>query len=141
MTANPILTPNADPLRELAAALNRHAARGEEPDLELGGIAGALVGCAADVDRHYARLAERARAEHAEALRLDRTRPTSWAYEQAGKALETQRQRADTARTAAFAEAATAVMARVEACDVEQARIGLGVAHYLLCNMPAAKEN
>lgn len=32
-------------------------------------------------------------------------------------------------------EAAAAVMARIEACDDEHARIGLGAAHYVLTDM------
>lgn len=83
----PVLSPSTGPLRNLALAMNQHAARGDEPDLELGGIAGALLACAADLDEAIGRLAEQAKTARAERDRLDRTRPTEWAYEQAVKAL------------------------------------------------------
>jgi hypothetical protein len=91
----PILSPSTGPLRNLARAMTHHAARSDEPDLELGGIAGALLGCAADLDAAIGRLAEQAKTARAERDRLDRTRPTEWAYEQACAAIEKHRERAD----------------------------------------------
>lgn len=70
--------------------------------------------------------------------------PTAHAYEQACAALEKQRRRADRAeaelkgaRAAALAEAANVVMSHAQGCADMKARIGLGVAHYLLTNMPS----
>lgn len=84
-----------DPIRYVVGQLTTIAERVDGDDMELGGLAVALGMIANDVDARAIEAERKALESRKAHRRLDRTRPTNWAYEQACKALEKHRERAN----------------------------------------------